>query len=76
MIDVKRDRWGPNKRSAIREREDQAPTSGAREGVPVQAADEEEAFHNEHCSLMVSGVEYTGRYLDQVRSGKMPIHGS
>ncbi|MCZ6603466.1 MAG: aminotransferase class I/II-fold pyridoxal phosphate-dependent enzyme [Planctomycetota bacterium] len=38
--------------------------------------EDEEAFLREHCSLVVDGVSYIGRYLDQVRSGKMPVHVS
>ncbi len=37
--------------------------------------EDEEAFLRDHCSLVVDGVGTIGRYLDQVRSGKMPVHG-
>lgn len=41
---------------------------------PPRTPEEEDAFIRAHCPLVVDGVDYVGRYLDQIRRGLRPEH--
>lgn len=42
--------------------------------APPRTAEEQELFFRENCPLIVDGVKYIGRYVEQVRAGKKPAH--
>ncbi len=37
---------------------------------------EEDAFMRNHCPLIVDGVRYIGRYLEQIEEGRRPEHAA
>ena len=41
-----------------------------------RTSEEEDAFMREHCPLIVDGVRYIGRYLEQIEEGRRPEHAA
>ncbi len=41
---------------------------------PPTSPQEEASFFSKHCGLIIEGVSNLGRYLDQIREGKHPVH--
>ena len=38
--------------------------------------EEEDAFMRNHCPLILDGVRYIGRYLEQIKEGRRPEHAA